>query len=284
MDILKNRYLAIHSTKHYTQISPEEVITLWTQLKAFLGASDSSMTEIEYMSMTHMLFDLSIYVSKDVEAETIYNTFRDRFGANSPYLFVMRASLMQVNEGDRKAEDYLTKLLSEYLELETDIVGYPLVSKKLLAVQRKSLPREKYMAKLLDLTEKFPVDAEIWYALALEYATLGQLEEAAYCLEEVLCISPFNYIVFAHLSELLYYRASKDSKNREALLQQSLNNALRSVELSETFVKGWAFAGMTSKLLSKSKLLTLSKVKLEEITRRGNETDKATAKKILVHL
>ncbi|SCV02489.1 LAME_0H01684g1_1 [Lachancea meyersii CBS 8951] len=284
MDLVKERYLAIQSTKHYTQASPEEIVTLWTQLKAFLGAGNHAMSEIEYMSLTHMLFDLSIYVDKDVEAETIYKTFRDRFGPNSPYLFVMRATLMQVNEGDKKAEDYLTRLLKEYLDDETDIIAYPLVSKKLLAVQRKSLSSEQYVAKLLDLVENFPVDGEAWYALAQCYVELGQLNQATFCLEEVLCISPFNYFVFAELSEVLYYTAGKEPKNKKPLLQQSLNNALRSVELSELYVKGWSFAGMASKLLGNSKIQGLSKKKLTQITEKGNTIDAATAKKVLQHI
>ncbi|CEP64573.1 Emc2p LALA0_S12e02036g [Lachancea lanzarotensis] len=284
MDIIKQRYLAIQSTRHYTQISAEEIVTLWTQLKAFLGAGNCPMSEIELLSLTHMLFDLSIYVDKDVEAETIYKTFKDRFGPNSPYLFVMRATIMQVNEGDQRAEDYLKRLLDEYLVDDTDIVGYPLINKKLLAVQRKSLSTEQYISRLLDLVEKFPVDSEAWYALAQGYIQLGQLKQAAYCLEEILCISPFNYVVFADLSEILYYSSGKDNKNKKNLLQQSLNNALRSVELSELYVKGWAFAAMASKLLDNSKILHLSNKKLKEITEKGNATDVATAKKILEHI
>ncbi|SCU96593.1 LAFA_0G07096g1_1 [Lachancea sp. 'fantastica'] len=284
MEIIKQRYLAIQSTKHYTQISPEEIVALWTQLKAFLGAGSCPMSEIEYMSLTHMLFDLSIYVDKDVEAETIYKTFKDRFGPNSPYLFVMRATILQVNEGDQKAENYLQRLLDEYLDDETDIVAYPLINKKLLAVQRKSSSTEQYISKLLEFVEKFPVDAEAWYALAQSYVQLGQLKQAACCLEEVICISPFNYVVFAGLGEILFYSAGKDNKNKKALMQQSLNNALRSVELSELYVKGWAVAAMSSKFLDNSKILQLSKKKLKEITEKGNTIDAATAKKILEHI
>ncbi|SCU91199.1 LADA_0F08636g1_1 [Lachancea dasiensis] len=284
MDLLKSRYLTLQSTKHYTRLSAEEIVTLWSQLKAFLGAGEGSLSESEYMSLTHMLFDLSIYVDKDIEAETIYKSFRDRFGSNSPYLFVMRATIMQVNESDKEAEEYLERLLSEYLEDETDIIGYSLVSKKLLSLQRKSLSKEQYVSKLLELSEKFPLDAEIWYALTQEYTSLNLLEQAAYCLEEVLCITPFNYIAFAELSELLYYRALNEGKKNEALLQQSLNNALRSVELSENLVKGWAFTAVTSKLLKKSSLLELSKVKLKQIADSGNGNDVAVAKKMLENL
>lgn len=254
------------------------------QLKAYLGAGDPTLSELEYMSLSHMLFELSIYNGKDVEAEVLYKTFRDKFGSNSPFLHVMRASLMQVNESDLVAESYLTKLLNVLLENDTDLMDYSLVSKKLLAIRRKSLSREKYVAQLLELAEKVPVDSELWYAIAQEYTTMGQLERAAYCLEEVLCITPFNYVAFAQLSEVLYYRALRDKKNKDAILQQSLNNALRSVELSETFVKGWAFAAMASKLLSKKELLALSKKKLQEISAIGNEVDSATAKKLLQNL
>ncbi|CAR24096.1 Emc2p [Lachancea thermotolerans CBS 6340] len=284
MEILKDRYLTICSTKYYTAAPAHEVASLWDQLKTYLGAGDPTLSELDYMSLTHMLFDLSIYNGKDVEAETLFKTFRDRFGSSSPYLHVMQATLLQVNKGDREAEEFLTKLLKDALEYETDIIDYLLVSKKLLSIRRKSITKEEYLKQLLGLAEKFPVDGELWYAIAQEYASLGQFEQAAYSLEEVLCIAPFNYVAFAQLSEALYYRALREKKDKDSLLQQSLSNALRSVELSENFVKGWAFVAVTSKELSKAKLLNLSKKKLREIMVGCNDTDKATAKKILENL
>lgn len=284
MEILKDRYLTICSTKYYTAAPAHEVASLWDQLKTYLGAGDPTLSELDYMSLTHMLFDLSIYNGKDVEAETLFKTFKDRFGSSSPYLHVMQATLLQVNKGDREAEEFLTKLLKDALEYETDIIDYLLVSKKLLSIRRKSITKEEYLKQLLGLAEKFPVDGELWYAIAQEYASLGQFEQAAYSLEEVLCIAPFNYVAFAQLSEVLYYRALREKKDKDSLLQQSLSNALRSVELSENFVKGWAFVAVTSKELSKAKLLNLSKKKLREIMVGCNDTDKATAKKILENL
>ncbi|SCW00138.1 LAFE_0B10286g1_1 [Lachancea fermentati] len=285
MDPVKERFLTIEKTKYYTIASPAEVSSLYGQLKTYLGSGDQALTELEYMSLMRMLFDLTVYIGKDVEAEALYKTFADRLGENSPHLHVMKATLIQINDKDAAAENYLTTLLKDSLEYDTDALDYLLVSKKLLSIRRNSLTKEKFIRQVLDLVDKFPLDAELWWFLAQEYFGLGQFEQASYCLEEVLCIHPFNYVAFGQLGQVLYYKALRDKKtNKTATLEASLNNFLRSVELSETFLKGWSFIANISKELGKKELLELAKGKLMEIQKSDSQVDSATAKLILEKL
>ncbi|SCV02867.1 LAMI_0H03620g1_1 [Lachancea mirantina] len=282
MEALRKRFLTIYETKFFSIAPPNEIVELYNELKAYLKVVDPALSQTDYMSLMHMLFDLCIYNGKDIEAQVIYKTLEDRFGDNSPYLHVMQATMMQVNENDVTAEKYLQELLDRVLEYDTDILDYLLVSKKLLSIRKRSLSREKYISELLNLSEKFPLDGETWTALATEYLEAGQLDRAAFCLEEVLCIAPFNYICFAQLGEVLYYKALRDKKGKKDVLQDSLNNFLRSVELSETYLKGWAFvAKITGILDGKKALHSLAKKKLEEINQNSDSHDHMIAKIIL---
>lgn len=284
MDCIREKLLTIQNTCYYVQLSAEEIVTLYKELKAYLGSGDPKLKEIDYISLMDLLFQLSCYMGKDVECEVLYKGLKDRFGENSPRLHLMQATLLQINENDDIVEEYISGLLREVLKFETDSQDYLLMSKKLLSIKRNKLPQETWLRQLLDLVEKFPSDAELWWMCGTEYYSLGQFDRSAYCFEEVLCITPFNYVAFAQLGEVLYYKALRGNRASKDTLKNSLDNFLRSVELSEMFVKGWSFIAKISKELSKNKLLNLARTKLEEIAATGNEQDKATAKLILESL
>ena len=96
---------------------------------------------------------------------------------------------------------------------------------------------------------------------------------------------PFNYVGFAQLAEVMYYKAESvrsDNTQREVALKAALNNALRSVELSETCLRGWTLIAVISKRLgTKPLLLDLATKKLQEISNSPNMLDKVTAEFIL---
>ena len=93
---------------------------------------------------------------------------------------------------------------------------------------------------------------------------------------------PFNYVGFARLSEVQYYAAMKEKKESKELLQESLNYALRAVELSGLYLKGWTFVAVTAQLLEgKDKILALAVEKLKEISKVSNSNDRKAAERIL---
>ncbi|AET39691.1 Emc2p Ecym_4670 [Eremothecium cymbalariae DBVPG len=284
MDLLKERLLTLSVTHQYVSLPPKEIEHLYTELKHYLNVGDPNLSEVDFMTLTELLFNLAVYMGEDTEAEVIYRTLTDRFGHDSPKLHIMKATLLQITEGDLKAKEYLNKLLNSVLEFDTDSVDYLCVSKKLLAINSYEMHSDRRLAMLIDLLEKFPLDGELWWKLAMEYYSNGHFEEAAYCLEDVLIISPFNYNAFAQLSEILFYKAIRTGKTEEGLLEEALDNALRAVELSETCLKGWALVRKISSLLRKDKLFELSFRKLNEIGECGNPADRKTAKYILKSL
>ena len=289
---LKEKLLNIMVTKLYTQLPPAEISQTYNELKYYLDCSDPQLSEQESTALSEMLFNLSIYMSKDVEAEVIYKSLCDRLGENSPRLHVMKATLIQINEDDVAATKYLQNLIDKEYEFDSDPTSYLLLAKKILAIKAELLELGKLdnesglLSQIIDLVEKFPLDPELWWYLGTRYCHAGQYDRAIHCFEEVLLIMPFNYVGFAQLAEVMYYKAESvgggDNAKREAVLKTALNNALRSVELSETCLKGWTLvAVICKKLNTKPLLLELATKKLQEITNSPNVLDKVTAEFVL---
>ena len=288
---LKEKLLSIMGTKLYTQLPPAEISQTYNELKYYLDLSDPQLSEEESTALSEMLFYLSIYMSKDIEAEVIYKSLCDRLGENSPRLHVMKATLIQINEDDIAATKYLQNLIDKEYEFDSDPTSYLLLAKKILAIKAElqelgKLDNESgLLSQIIDLVERFPLDPELWWYLGTRYCHAGQYDRAIYCFEEVLLIMPFNYVGFAQLAEVMYYKAESvrsDNTQREVALKAALNNALRSVELSETCLRGWTLIAVISKRLgTKPLLLDLATKKLQEISNSPNMLDKVTAEFIL---
>lgn len=285
MEVLRGKFLAIMASRAYTQFEPEELRELYDGCKRYMKSEDPGLTQADYLSLMEMLFYVGVYLCDDVECQVLYNTFRDRFGEDSPRLYAMKATLLQINEGDAAAIAFIQSLTEQSLEIDTDSMSYVLLQKKLLSMQRRDHDKEWLIRQLLLLIEKFPIDPELWTVAGQTYFELGQFDRAAYCFEEVICVTPFNYPAFGKLAEILYYKAlrvDKSAAKAKVTLQQALNNALRSVELSESYLKGWSLVAVASqKLEGKKKLLQLAKSRLEQIAHTSNPRNKVTAELIL---
>ena len=285
---IRERFLTIMSTRLYTQLEPQETLDLHDELERYLRAGDPSISEAQNLSLIEMLFYLSVYLGYDVNAQVLYGTLRDRLGERSPRLYVMNATLKQINESDPEAIAYLEKLLAEEYEFDSDPATYGLIAKKLLAIKWElaraaGQSTDELMRELVALIEKLPLDPELWWYLGDLYVQQGRLPEAKYCFEEVVLIMPFNYVAFARLAEVQYYAAlrEKDAK-KDAMLQEALNYALRAVELSGLYLKGWSFVAVTAQLLQgKDKVLALAVAKLKEISKVSNSNDRKAALHIL---
>ncbi|QLQ79049.1 hypothetical protein HG537_0B03960 [Torulaspora globosa] len=288
MSVGTQRLLTIASTKLYTQFDAGELHELHDELVIYLSSFGLGVSESARLALMEMMFYVKVYLSKDVDAQVIYNTFRDRFGENSPNLYVMKATLLQINEGNQVAIDWIEKLIKETLEYDTDAVSYLVLQKKLVSIKASSHDKEWLLKQVISLIEKFPLDPELYWFAAKIYTELGHFDRAAYCYEEVVCIMPFNYVAFGQLAESLYYKALKNEKSstrRRDGLQKALENALRSVELSENYLKSWSFVAMISKKLDgRDKIFKLAHSKIQQIANSPNAKNKATANLLLKNL
>lgn len=271
---------------------PRETVQLFSETKRYLARGDGQLTQEQHLALLEMLFYLAMFCGEDIEAQVVYNQIGDRLGDQSCKLQVMKATLLQFNESPEAAIKYLDGLIREEYEFSTDVASYCLLCKKLLSLRmyysQKKLDQAQWIQEINGLLERCPLDPELWWFLAQLYSDNKQYEYAIHCLQEVLLIMPFNYVAFAKLSEVYMYQSSLTGKNHSEKLQflkLALDNALRSVELSETFLKGWTLVKLISEKLktdhSKTRIIQLADKKLKEIKSTSNETDRFVANYVL---
>lgn len=285
---IRQRLLTINNTKAYVQFDAKQTVQLFAEIKRYLRHGDGQLASSQQMALMEMLFYLAIFCGEDVEAEVVYNQVRDKLGGESCKLQVMKATILQFNESVEVAIKYLEGILREEYEFNTDMASYTALSKKLLSLRmyygKGKDNTTSWIQEINTLLEKCPLDPELWWFLAQLYKANKQYEYAIHSLQEVLLIMPFNYIAFAQLSELyVYHSLNATHKDKVAILQLALGNALRSVELSETYLKGWTLVKIICEKLDddKSTLIGLANKKLIQIEQTSNENDKFIANYIL---
>lgn len=300
---VRQRLLTINNTRAYVEFDPRETVQLYNETKRYLKHGDTQLTPEQRLSLMEMLFYLSIFCSEDVEAQIIYNQISDTLGEESCKLQVMKATLLQFNGSIEEAIKYLDDLICQEYEYDTDMASYTLLSKKLLTLKLyygknyknngsnndiNSNTENKQTKKYWDtwikeiniLIEKSPLDPELWWFLAKIYELNRHFDYAIHCLQEVVLIMPFNYIAFAKLAEMYVYYSmitKINHKDKVEVLKSALNNALRSVELSETFLKGWTLIKLICERLKdedKTRLIKLADKKLKEIENESNDYDR----------
>ncbi|CCE61814.1 hypothetical protein TPHA_0B01410 [Tetrapisispora phaffii CBS 4417] len=294
MDVARARLLSIHSSKYYTQMEPAELFDLYKELRLYLDVqNDSSLDEMHFLSLMEMLFYVAVYLNKDIEAEVIYKTITDEFGENSPVIYVLKSILLQIKENDQKAIEYINDLIEERLKHDTDPLSYLLVSKRKLSMLLKNNSTEVVLDNCLKLIEEFPNDPELWWFVGETYLSAGKFDESIFAFEEVVLIQPFNYMAFYKISEVIFFKYKSltmnsnkkgNAKDKNEILNKSLQNALRSIELNEFFLRGWSIVALVSHQLgTKVEILNLAHKKLNEIAelKNSSEKDKTTAKVII---
>lgn len=277
--LARERYLQWCSTNAHVQFTPQEIQSVYTELKQYLQYRDPQLTQAEWLDIMEFFFYLCVYSSHDADAYESFQRIKDTVGINSARVKFLQVSLMQSDDGNNeRSREQLKKLVDARFEYDTDMVSYVTLMKKLISMDSTT---ETKCADVLSLLEKFPMDPELWWFMYLQYFDKRQWGEAIYCLQEVILILPLNYIAHTKVAELLYYQyvVSKDKNN----LYDSLNHSLRAVELSETYLEAWCFILKVCKELdNKPELVKLSLRKIQEISQEGhNENDRLIAKKLL---
>ncbi|KAH3902528.1 uncharacterized protein SCODWIG_02936 [Saccharomycodes ludwigii] len=308
---LKEKLISIATTGYYAQLDPKQIEETYHELKTYLKFS-TGLTNMEYFQLLDLLLILCLYKGRDTEAEFLYKALCDKFGEDSPFLHYYRSLLHEIGninnpdvEDTTPVEKDIENLISTHLEVETDNVDYLLMSKRYLMLKKRGCSIQTWLRLCFGLLEKFPMDAELWYSCALEYFKLELYDQAIYCFEEVVMLTPFNYVALGSLGEALYYKYKSNTttitnKNNNNLaetiyvLQEALDRFLKSVELSENYMKSWCFIAIICKEIldlsnndkkysKKRELLDLAKRQLQK-TDIMNESDKTACKLVLSNI
>jgi ER membrane protein complex subunit 2 len=234
-----------------TNSSPETAVRLSQRAASFVNSQSSSIlsslpypltlfinTESQEKWQTYEnLFLACLRTGDDTTAYACLEALSDRFGRSNDRILGLQGLY---KEATAKNEGELASVLREYEEILKDDPTIFTVRKRRAALLRSMGRTQEAATALTNMLDQSPVDAEVWSELADLYSTQGSYEQAVFCLEEVLLITPNAWNMHARLGELLYIQAGKlDGAEQLKMLSESMRRYCRSIELCDGYLRGF---------------------------------------------
>lgn len=298
---LRSRLLAIHSTGKYNDLRPEQAIALYHENKRYLELTYQNLflaegSKKDFFDLTELQFYLSLITGHDIEAKLLLGRLIDEFGGpeSSQRIAILKSIYIEATadpkENYEKAAEFLAKI--------------PLFDTKMEAIRRRTYLGSKlsppdYVKELLLYLEIKPSDVEAWFELSQVYLALGNYTKAIYSLQQILLCIPFAYNIYYELGllyqsyayKILYDFSSGNAQKRENFNynqatvdrfhvqhQLALKHFLKSVELCESYSRGWGGVyAVTKPLKFKNKTLL---AKFEPLKAQHEKLNKLALKKL----
>lgn len=239
----KQRYLAILSSGVFASFSPEKLNKLHQEVGDYLNGYSGQLDLTERFNLYELQFYLALLTNHDVEAKSYLDRINDQFaGKPSQKIMVLRLMYYEacgdmkaaVNAlGDSADELRASRRLATFSRTKQD--GSPNVA--------------EYIKNLNYYLNLQPSDSLAWAELGDQCNKVGHYDKAAFCFSEVLLQEPNAYNIFYKVGLNLYYQFLQDYQDKNdkkdkvlaslALLENARDNFLRSVEISDTYVKSW---------------------------------------------
>ncbi|KAL7751292.1 Inositol phosphatase SIW14 [Sorochytrium milnesiophthora] len=115
--------------------------------------------------------------------------------------------------------------------LKADNSNKSVFKRKVALLKGQNKTREAILA-LNAFLDTFPQDIEGWLELSALYTQTEQFQQAAFCLEEVLLLQPFNHLFHSKYAEALY------TIGGGANIKKALKYFCRSIELVTDYMRG----------------------------------------------
>lgn len=241
--LAKQRYLAILSSGVFATFSPEKLATLHQEVGDYLNAHSGRLDLTDQFDLYELQFYLALLTNHDVEAKSYLDRINDQFsGKLSQKIMILRLMYHEAR-GDMKAA--VNALGDNADELRA--------SRRLATFSRTKLDGspnvEEYIKNLNYYLNLQPSDSLAWAELGDQYHKVGHNDKAVFCFNEVLLQEPNAYNIFYKVGLNLYYQFLQEYQEKNdkkdkllasmAVLENSRNAFLRSVEISGTYVKSW---------------------------------------------
>lgn len=238
----KQRYADILATGAFARLPPARLHDLHAEVGAYLKRSADKLDAVALFDLYELQFHLLLLSNHDIEAKLYLDRINDQFGGKkSQKIMVLRLMYLEATGdnkgavaalGDDPDELRVLRRLATFARTRTD--------------GSKNVP--EYIKTLIYYLNLQPSDLHTWAELGDQYHAVGHYDRAVFCFKEVLLHEPLAYNIFYKVGLNLYYlhlqelpKADKKEKLLEALalLEQARDAFLRSVEISESYTKGW---------------------------------------------
>ncbi len=234
-----------------TNSSPQTVLTLSQQASTFIKSQSSWLSSLPYplslfintesqetWQIYENVFLASLRTGDNKTADQCLEKLIKRFGEENDRVIALRGLYA---EATAENERDLLEAMGVYEEvLKEDPTRFS-IRKRRAALLRSMGKTNDAILALTTLLDSSPVDAEAWAELSDLYLTQGAYEQAIYCLEEVLLITPNAWNMHAKLGEALYLSSSRFEASADQLkaLSESMRRFCRSIELCDDYLRGY---------------------------------------------
>lgn len=243
----KCRYQKLLSTGLFVKFSFEQLDCLHDEVRTYLRTTPEPLDAVELFDICELQFHLLLLTNRDVEAKLLLDRFNSQFAQKkSQKLAVLHLMYYEALGDNDRAHAVLS---DDPDELRS--------SRRLMTLSRRSkdgeLDTPEYIKSLNFYLSLQASDTLAWAELADVYHSIGEYDKAVYCYKEVLLQKPMAYNIFYKAGLSLYYQhlaivgGGKMSRKEMILkgmkvLEHSRDCFLRSVEISESYTKGWVGA------------------------------------------
>lgn len=234
-----------------TTSSPETSLHLSQQAKAFFRSQSSWLSSLPYplslfintesqekWQIYENLFLASLRTGDNEAAYLCLEELTDRFGKGNDRIIALKGLYQEATANDERERAEVMRNYEEILKEDPTILS---VRKRRAALLRSIGRTNEAITALTNLLDMSPTDAEAWAELGDLYLTQGMYDQATFCLEEVLLVTPNAWNMHAKLGEVLYLYAGRIEGAADQLktLSESMRRFCRSIELCDDYLRGY---------------------------------------------
>ncbi|KAF1832903.1 hypothetical protein BDW02DRAFT_570604 [Decorospora gaudefroyi] len=192
------------------------------------------------------LFFSALRTGDENSALALLQRLEARFGDHSERIITLRGIY---NEATSKSDADLEKVFDAYEKILRDDPTNMSIRKRRVAVLKALGRPADAITAVTVLLQHSPTDAEAWAEASELYASMAAWGQAIYAAEEVLLITPNAWSAHAHIATLHYLSTASNNPPNLSSLALSLKHFCRSVELNDSYLRGfYGLKLITSKL------------------------------------
>lgn len=192
------------------------------------------------------LFFSTLRTGDEKAALQILQRLEARFGDQNERIVTLRGIY---NEATSKSDADLEKVYAAYEKILKDDPTNMSIRKRRVAVLKALGRTNEAIEAVAALLHNSPTDAEAWAEASELYASTAAWGQAIFCAEEVLLITPNAWTAHAHIATLHYLSTAANNPPNLSSLALALKHFCRSVELNDSYLRGYyGLKLLTSKL------------------------------------
>lgn len=143
-------------------------------------------------------------------------------------------------EATAQDDQELAEVMKNYEDILKDDPTIFSIRKRRAALMRSVGHASEAITALTNLLDQSLTDAEAWAELGDLYLEQGSYDQAIYCLEEVVVVTPNAWNMHARLGEVIFLSAGRtEGGDQLKALSESMRRFCRSIELCDDYLRGY---------------------------------------------